>query len=83
VYQKGQGTFGEEENLLCMTGIENRDRNVNIQLGHHTCPLRTAFLFASKLAGGFEKQPQHTLYSLTCQFVYEETYTLLDSNQNC
>jgi hypothetical protein len=53
---EGQGTFGEEENLLCMTGIENRDSNVNIQLGHHTCPLRTAFLVASKLAGGLEKQ---------------------------
>ena len=57
VYQRGQGTFGEEQNLLRMTGIENRDRNVNIQLGHHTCPLRTASLAASKLTGGFEKQP--------------------------
>jgi len=61
VYRRGQGTFGEEQNLLRMTGIENRDRNVNIQLGHHTCPLRTASLAASKLTGAFEKQPQHNL----------------------
>jgi len=83
VYQRGQGTFGEEENLLCMTGIENRDRNVNIQLGHHTCSLRTASLAASKLAGGFEKEPQHTIYSITCQFVYEEMNIFLDSKQKC
>ena len=75
MYQRGQGTFGEEKSLLRMTGIENRDRNVNIQLCHQTCPPRTASLAALRLVGGFEKQPEPKIYTLT--------YTFLNSNQHC
>jgi hypothetical protein len=83
VYQREHGTFGDKKNVLRLAGFENQDTNLNVHLGHHTCPLKTVSLAASKLARAIEKQLQRTLIcNSTCLFVYVEI-VYLDSKQIC